>query len=595
MPFQGDATHHATDGHGADSIGSPQRQTPDLLLGNLARMPAPTDPSGNRGGRRRFAWLFWIGVAIAPVAALLLVLGQGVGPPRAAAVLAVLAVVMIGLSVTFRDDTEAIRDDFREQLRLEVDLVRSDVDSLRRGVELTVHRELERVRGELEAARRETVLRTESTRLSRVTGELPAADRDAHTIEPIYEEYRARATRASRRRAEPEVYRDEPVRVVAARVDSTSREADVHRGGASYDQNGYETPRHDRAAARELEDARAMSARYAEATYDDADRYQADYADYQADYRAEVYEEPGRYGSGRQEPQDDAPSRDPVRADTGRRASRRRRSEEHDNGYDRAGRGYQQDAYDTGTPTNDRGGPGRAADMSAPDPWSASWDSVDEPRSTAGWNPPDRDRGSDWYDAAGEPRVIAGDVVGAPGYSIGGQALSESDFGSGAGFGSGNGFGSGTAFGGSTNGGHDYRRPDLPALPEGSSTASGASSDPWASSWNGSSWSTDPSELATPDRDADAPSGSRHGAPDRGSSRHGSSHGASLNGASSRGGSFDVSAVNGSSFGYGGSLNGSAPDYGVDFDPPNLDHLPPAPSRHGGRHSSTDGYHDPYQ
>ncbi|HEV2088446.1 MAG TPA: hypothetical protein VGR21_09050 [Cryptosporangiaceae bacterium] len=624
-------------------------------------MPAPTDPSAKRGGRRRFAWLFWIGVAIAPVAALLLVLGQGVGPPRAAAVLAVLAVVMIGLSVTFRDDAEVIRDDFREQLRLEVDLVRSDVDSLRRGVELTVHRELERVRGELEATRRETVLRAESTRLSRVTGELPAADRDSHTIEPIYEEYGSRTPRSSRRLAEPEIYRDEPVRVVAARIDSTvvttTREPDFHHGGPGYERSSYEPSQYEsvRDSSPELEDARTLSARLAEiayvdpdphddsaprdSRYDDSGKRDSRYDDTgPRDSRYDdsgprdsgqrdsgQHEQPGRHGSGRHEPQGEVPARDSGLPGTGRRASRRR-AEEREAGYDRgsaaayevggaSSAAYDGDGYDTSTSLNGPAGSGsrRAKEAAGSEQWSApAWDSGVEAasRSTGGWNPPDWDRDSDRYDATSDrgrgPRVIAGDVVGTPDYSVGGKALSEPDFGRGAGFGTGTGFGSGTAFGSTGSGwsaGSDYGRPDIPALPEGSSTASSAAKAPSEhreSSWSASSWVADRAEPEAT-RSTESRQTSRHGARDndrdRGTSRHGSlQHEASPNGAALDPGSRDKSGLNGSSFGYGASFAvGPSDDYGVDFEPPNLDHLPPAPSRSGGRHSSTDGYHDPYQ
>ncbi|EXG79376.1 hypothetical protein [Cryptosporangium arvum] len=135
---------------------------------------APSTP----GFRRHVGKLFWVGVAIAPLAALLLVLGSGVGPLRAAAVLAVFSVVIIGLSVVLRDDAAMVKDDVEEQLRTEVTQLRNDIDSLRRGVEVSVHRELERVHRELEATRREGVLRAESTRLNRLTGALPAGEDD---------------------------------------------------------------------------------------------------------------------------------------------------------------------------------------------------------------------------------------------------------------------------------------------------------------------------------------------------------------------------------------------------------------------------------
>ncbi|WP_207916965.1 hypothetical protein [Micromonospora sp. KC723] len=49
--------------------------------------------------------LFWIGVAIAPVAALILLVADGNGPLRFAAVLAIMAVVLIGLSIALRGDS----------------------------------------------------------------------------------------------------------------------------------------------------------------------------------------------------------------------------------------------------------------------------------------------------------------------------------------------------------------------------------------------------------------------------------------------------------------------------------------------------------
>ncbi len=113
-------------------------------------------------------WLFWVGTALAPVAAVLLVMGQGVNPLRAAAALAILGVVCIGLSVTLRDSSNAAHAELAEDLQREVDEVRSELETLRRGVQLTVNRELGRVRGELEAAQQ--VLRTEATRLPPGTG-----------------------------------------------------------------------------------------------------------------------------------------------------------------------------------------------------------------------------------------------------------------------------------------------------------------------------------------------------------------------------------------------------------------------------------------
>lgn len=69
--------------------------------------------------------LFWIGVALAPVAALILLVADGNGPLRFAAVLAILAVVLIGLSIALRPDggghgdTEELLEEI-EQLRREL-------------------------------------------------------------------------------------------------------------------------------------------------------------------------------------------------------------------------------------------------------------------------------------------------------------------------------------------------------------------------------------------------------------------------------------------------------------------------------------------
>ncbi|WP_208648840.1 hypothetical protein [Micromonospora inaquosa] len=68
-------------------------------------MPAPATSDA----RRRpplLTMLFWAGVALAPVAALILLVADGNGPLRFAAVLAILAVVLIGLSIALRPDGE---------------------------------------------------------------------------------------------------------------------------------------------------------------------------------------------------------------------------------------------------------------------------------------------------------------------------------------------------------------------------------------------------------------------------------------------------------------------------------------------------------
>jgi hypothetical protein len=89
-------------------------------------MPASSDRVERRG-LRLLTVLFWAGVALAPLAALVLLMGKGMGPPRAAAVLAVSAVVLIGLSITLGRDSETVRLDLEETLLKEINMLRQDV------------------------------------------------------------------------------------------------------------------------------------------------------------------------------------------------------------------------------------------------------------------------------------------------------------------------------------------------------------------------------------------------------------------------------------------------------------------------------------
>ncbi|MET8349616.1 hypothetical protein [Micromonospora sp. NPDC005206] len=68
-------------------------------------MPAPVAPDARRQPPL-LTLLFWAGVGLAPVAALILLVADGNGPLRFAAVLAILAVVLIGLSIALRPDGE---------------------------------------------------------------------------------------------------------------------------------------------------------------------------------------------------------------------------------------------------------------------------------------------------------------------------------------------------------------------------------------------------------------------------------------------------------------------------------------------------------
>lgn len=111
--------------------------------------------------------MFWGGVAVAPIAALMILFSSGTTGIRIAAVLAVLAVVMIGLAAMLRDsgpmqgeleevvfsESDALRQDIREDIKAavrvvhkaanekltiaydELEALRAEVDGLHRAVE----------------------------------------------------------------------------------------------------------------------------------------------------------------------------------------------------------------------------------------------------------------------------------------------------------------------------------------------------------------------------------------------------------------------------------------------------------------------------
>ncbi|MBM0278262.1 hypothetical protein JM949_24435, partial [Micromonospora sp. STR1s_6] len=92
-------------------------------------MPAPVT-SDVRRQPPLLTMLFWAGVGLAPVAALILLVADGNGPLRFAAVLAIVAVVLIGLSIALRPDgagdsarTDELLDEIeglRRELRSEI-------------------------------------------------------------------------------------------------------------------------------------------------------------------------------------------------------------------------------------------------------------------------------------------------------------------------------------------------------------------------------------------------------------------------------------------------------------------------------------------
>lgn len=89
-------------------------------------MPAPKN-SAKRGPRPLLAVLFWIGVALAPAAAGLLLIADSSSLLRIAAVLALSSVVLIGLSIALRNDSRAVRDELEEVIYEEIDGLHQDV------------------------------------------------------------------------------------------------------------------------------------------------------------------------------------------------------------------------------------------------------------------------------------------------------------------------------------------------------------------------------------------------------------------------------------------------------------------------------------
>ncbi|MCM0677594.1 hypothetical protein NCC78_23315, partial [Micromonospora phytophila] len=87
-------------------------------------MPAPVVSADTRNPSLLNV-LFWIGVALAPVAALILLVADGNGPLRFAAVLAILAVVLIGLSIALRADGGGSTRE--EELLDEIDQLRREL------------------------------------------------------------------------------------------------------------------------------------------------------------------------------------------------------------------------------------------------------------------------------------------------------------------------------------------------------------------------------------------------------------------------------------------------------------------------------------
>ncbi|MGW4464577.1 hypothetical protein [Micromonospora sp. NPDC004704] len=116
--------------------------------------------------RQLLTVLFWVGVGLAPLAALMLLFGQSNGPLRIAAVLAVLAVVLIGLSITLRGDMQTVRSELEETLLEEIEelrgVLRQDIGTANRATHQSVGEQLQVVQQNVEALRRQLDARADA-------------------------------------------------------------------------------------------------------------------------------------------------------------------------------------------------------------------------------------------------------------------------------------------------------------------------------------------------------------------------------------------------------------------------------------------------
>jgi len=89
-------------------------------------MPASEAQRG-QGGAKLLSVVFWIGICLAPLAAVLVMMSDGATGLRVASVLAILSVVLIGLSIMLRPDATRVRVEVEEMMFEELDVLRADV------------------------------------------------------------------------------------------------------------------------------------------------------------------------------------------------------------------------------------------------------------------------------------------------------------------------------------------------------------------------------------------------------------------------------------------------------------------------------------
>jgi hypothetical protein len=117
-----------------------------------ASRPAADTPSGRLSDGLPTI-LFWIGVGLAPLAAVLLLFSQAGALLRIAATLAIMSIALIGLSVTLRRDVSAVIVETEAALFEEIELLRGDIHTATKATHSTLLREVQALRAEVEALR----------------------------------------------------------------------------------------------------------------------------------------------------------------------------------------------------------------------------------------------------------------------------------------------------------------------------------------------------------------------------------------------------------------------------------------------------------
>lgn len=126
-------------------------------------MPA-SDTRDDQRGERVYSILFWVGVALAPIAALMLLISSGTGGLKGALGVVIISVILIGVSIVMRRDGEGLRTELEETVFDEIDALRADVRADISQAAQATHRafgeklqylldQLEATRAELEATR----------------------------------------------------------------------------------------------------------------------------------------------------------------------------------------------------------------------------------------------------------------------------------------------------------------------------------------------------------------------------------------------------------------------------------------------------------